>query len=135
MTSVGIDAHTGQVIVGWAHVAQSIIKLVTTEIGSRLERRDLASYMPRLIDRPQNEEYILDFFMSIALALEPRQMKYSIYGEPRFDLIAIGINASTPGALVTSLTGDYLPDGHKDFGSPAVRKTLVIPIPLAQASS
>lgn len=126
MTSVGIDQNTGKVLVGWAHVAQSIVKIVSTELGSRVERRDFGSRLPNLIDQPQNEESLLDFFHSLAEALEPRVVRNSIYGEPRFDLIAVGLDVKTPGVLAVTLAGDYYQDGHR---TTPLRKQLVIEVP------
>jgi len=117
------------VIFGWAHVAQSITKLITTELAARLERRDLVSPIPGLIDAPQNEETILAFYLAIAETLEPRRVRNSIYGEPRFDLTAVNLNAKVPGAVSVSLQGDYYPDGHKTATSRSQPMTLAISVP------
>lgn len=132
MTSVGIDQSTGKVLVGWPHVAQSINKIVTTELGSRIERRDFGSRLSTLIDQPQNEETLLDFFMTIAETLQPRRVRNSIYGEPRFDLIAISVDVKTPGLLLMSLMGDYYPDGHKSVAASPQRQRLVIEVPATE---
>lgn len=132
MTSVGIDQNTGKVLVGWSHVAQSINKIVTTELGSRVERRDFGSRLSTLIDQPQNEESLLDFFMAIAEALQPRRVRNSIYGEPRFDLVAISVDVKTPGLLLMSLMGDYYPDGHKSMPASPQRRQLIIEVPATE---
>lgn len=131
MTSVGIDQHTGKVLVGWPHVVQSIIKIVMTELGSRVERRDVGSRLISLLDKPQNEETMLQFFMAIAEALEPRIVRGSIYGEPRFSLTAISFNLSKPGVVPISLMGNYYPDGHKNTSSTPQPRDLVIEVPAA----
>jgi uncharacterized protein len=128
MTSVGLSRTDGQVLVGWPHVAQSITTIVTTELGERVQRRDFGARVPGLIDRPQNEETILDFFITIAEALEPRFVEGSIYGEPRFILVAVTADMSTPGYISLGLTGDYLPDGHRQTTRGATRQQLRIPI-------
>jgi hypothetical protein len=131
VTSVGIDRKTGALLVGWPHVAQSIVTIVTTELGERVQRRDFGSNVPGLIDRPQNQETLLEFFIAIAEALEPRQVRNSIYGEPRFQVQQILVDAETPGEMVVAMTGIYLPDGHKGRFSGAQRQTLRIPIDTA----
>lgn len=128
MSSVGIDANTGQPLVGWKHVEQSIVKIITTEIGERVQRRDFGSAFPTLLDRPQNEETVLKFYVAIAEALEPRMVRGNIYGEPRFQLQLINIDVTTPGAAQLSLSGDYLPDGHKGKIANATATELRIPI-------
>jgi phage baseplate assembly protein W len=131
MSSVGIDQNTGKVLVGWPHVAQSINKIVMTEIGSRVERRDFGSGFGGLIDKPQNAETTLAFFMAIAEALEPRLVRSSIYGEPRFSLTAIRADLQTPGILQLSLMGDYYPDGHREAFTEAQQRELIIMVPAA----
>ena len=112
MSSVGVNATTGKIMLGWAHVVQSIGKILTTEIGSRVERRDFGSIIPRLIDQPENEENIVNFFLSAAEALEPRFVRGNQYGEPRFVVSNFGFSADIPGDVVLEVTGDYLPNGH-----------------------
>ncbi len=131
MTSVGIDRATGAVLVGWPHVAQSIVNIVTTELGERVQRRDFGSNVPGLIDRPQNQETMLEFFIAVAEALEPRQMANSIYGEPRFQVEQILVDVETPGKMIVAMTGIYLPEGHKGRISGAQRQQLRIPISTA----
>ena len=128
MTSVGIDRNTGAVLVGWPHVAQSIVTIVTTEIGERVQRRDFGSLVPALLDRPQNEETLMAFFMAIAEAIEPRRVRSSIYGEPRFQLMQIMVDVTTPGRVSIGMTGDYLPNGHKGRTDGAQRVDLRVPI-------
>lgn len=113
MSSVGIDAVTGKVLTGWPHVEQSIGKILTTELGSRVERRDFGSLIPRLIDQPQNEENILNFFIAAAEALEARIVRGHQYGEPRFNLTALAFDATVAGHVVLEVKGDYLPNGHR----------------------
>lgn len=134
MTSVGIDQNTGRVLVGWPHVAQSLSKIVMTEIGSRIERRDFGSSLGSLIDRPQNDETTLAFFMALAEAIEPRLVRGSVYGEPRFNLTAIRIDLRTPGVLLVSLKGDYYPEGHLQETLTSQQRELVIEVPAVSLS-
>jgi phage baseplate assembly protein W len=134
VSSVGIDRNTGALLVGWPHVVQSIVTIVTTELGERVQRRDFGSNVPGLIDRPQNQETLLEFFIAIAEAIEPRQMANSVYGEPRFQVEQILVDVDTPGEMVVSMTGVYLPDGHKGRITGAQRQQLRIPIDTANLS-
>ncbi|WP_260925407.1 GPW/gp25 family protein [Novosphingobium sp. 9] len=71
----GIDATSGKAIDGTAHLAQSIGKILTTPLGSRVMLRDFGSMLPRLIDRPGNAANVMLLRAATALALktwEPR---------------------------------------------------------------
>lgn len=129
MTSVGVDQNTGRLLLGWDHVVQSILKIVKTEIGTRIERRDFGSAIGAMIDRPQNPETVLKVFMALAEALEPRRVRDSIYGEPRFGLTAIRIDMAEPAIVRLSLMGDYYPTGHLQQTLNGQRKELVIEVP------
>lgn len=122
---VGVDENTGKLLVGWPHVAQSLSKIVTTAYRERVQRRDLGSPIPGMIDKPQNEEQVLRFFMSVALAVEPRQMAHSIYGEPDFKLLAIGADISVPGEIAVNVVGFFYEEGRQ-IGE---RRTLRVVLP------
>jgi phage baseplate assembly protein W len=71
----GMDAKTGRSISGLAHLYQSIGKIVTTSIASRLKRRPFGSQIPDLIDAPNNGATRVRAYAAIATALmrwEPR---------------------------------------------------------------
>ncbi|MFM0302412.1 GPW/gp25 family protein [Paraburkholderia sediminicola] len=71
----GMDAKTGRAISGLAHLYQSIAKILTTSIGSRVKRRPFGSEIPDLIDAPNNGETRVRLYAAIATALmrwEPR---------------------------------------------------------------
>jgi len=112
MPSVGIDPRTGRVVVGWARTVQSLRKLITTELRSRVQRRDLGSPVPSLIDMPQNSESVMDLYMAIVEAIEPRLVNGHQYGEPCFEITNIGMDLSSPGAPAISVAGYEYPDGH-----------------------
>lgn len=124
MSSLGIDAETGALLSGWDHVKQSLARLVTTEIGTRVERRDYGSDIPPLIDRPQNTETALDYFMAVAEAIYPRRINDTWYGEPRFITRRIYLDMGTPGSVTLAVDGDYYPRGHMGDFSRAERKSI-----------
>lgn len=72
---VGMDRETGRAISGTAHLAQSIGDILTTRIGSRVERRDYGSTVPDYIDMPMTAVHRTRMYGAAALALlrwEPR---------------------------------------------------------------
>lgn len=57
------------------HIQQSIIDIITTRIGSRVMRREYGSLLPELIDRPANDENMMQLMSATVIALsiwEPR---------------------------------------------------------------
>lgn len=78
---LGMDRNTGMRLEGWPHVAQSIGDILTTRVGTRVERRPYGSDVPNLIDKPQNDDTIMNLFSEIAIALdrwEPRVLLKNI---------------------------------------------------------
>lgn len=70
-----MDARTGKRIEAGDHLAQSAADILTTPIGSRIERRDYGSLIPELIDQPLNGITKLRLYGAAATALlrwEPR---------------------------------------------------------------
>lgn len=72
---IGTSAETGKIISGMEHLRQSISRLLTTPVGSRVMRRDYGSYVFELIDQPGNKANKLKVYSAIVDALlrwEPR---------------------------------------------------------------
>ncbi len=70
-----MNRHTGEPISEEAHIAQSIVDILTTRIGTRVMRRDYGSLVPELIDQPANEANRLRLYAASAVAImqwEPR---------------------------------------------------------------
>lgn len=76
----GMDRHTGRRLSGWPHIKQSIIDLLTTRVGTRVERRPYGSDAVALIDRPSSPETVLDRFVAIAEALDRWEPRVELTG-------------------------------------------------------
>jgi phage baseplate assembly protein W len=85
----GMNAVTGKALEGLEHLAQSIACILTTMIGTRVERRDFGSLLPALIDQPFNGATRTRLYGATATAL--------IRWEPRIRLSSVSI---TPGTQV-----------------------------------
>ncbi|MCP1116942.1 phage baseplate assembly protein W [Robbsia andropogonis] len=71
----GMDANTGLAIEGHAHLLQSIERILTTPIGTRVQRRSFGAAMSDLVDAPNNGAIRLRLYAAVASALirwEPR---------------------------------------------------------------
>lgn len=106
MTSyMGMDAATGRRLSGRAHLCQSVSKLLTTWIGSRLRRRRVGCIVPGLIDAPANRATVLQLYAGIATALmawEPRLRLRSVIAKT---------DPTRPGWLSIEIQGEAVIDG------------------------
>lgn len=91
----------GRRVTGIAHLKQSVADILTTPLGTRLERRTYGSLLPGLIDQPDNAKTRLRCYAAIASAL----MKW----EPRLRVTRVGITSGgKPGQATVVLEGEYL---------------------------
>lgn len=86
----GMDATTGRAIKGTAHLAQSIGDILSTRVGSRVERREYGSNVPDYIDGPITNVQRTRAYGAAAAAL--------LRWEPRIKLARIQLLADTTGA-------------------------------------
>lgn len=103
----GMSSTTGRTLDGIDHLRQSISDILTTPIGTRLERRTYGSLVPDLIDHPDNATTRVRMYAAVASAL----MKW----EPRLHLSRVQL-ASGPaaGRATLDLSGEYLaPTGSR----------------------
>ncbi|TRD18394.1 GPW/gp25 family protein [Palleronia caenipelagi] len=92
----GMNRHTGLGLGGDAHLAQSILDILTTPKGTLVMLRDYGSELPDIIDQPLNGETMVDAYMATAEALA--------LWEPRIDLARIELVDARPGRAVFELT-------------------------------
>jgi phage baseplate assembly protein W len=108
-----MDAATGRRLDDVDHIRQSIRKIITTPLGSRVMRRDFGSILPELVDAPLNDVTRMLAMAAIVTAL--------IKWEPRIRPVRVGLLAE--GARLTvSLTAAVRADLS------AGTQTLTIPL-------
>lgn len=98
LNMTGMDLATGRELSGIEHLAQSVADILTTPIGSRIQRREYGSMLFDLIDQPLNGSTRLLLFAATALAIAR--------WEPRIRLRRVGITGGADGAVALSLEGD-----------------------------
>ena len=81
-----MDAATGRPLAGTAHLAQSIGRILTTPIGSRVGLRSFGSALFDLLDGPLTPVTRLRLFAAVAIALAT--------WEPRLRLTRVGFDAT-----------------------------------------
>lgn len=95
---IGMSKTTGKAIDGNAHLAQSIADILSTPLGTRIQRRDYGSLLFDLIDQPLNGATRALVHAATALALsrwEPRLQlrKVNMGGDPAYGHLTIDIEA------------------------------------------
>lgn len=98
-TYVGMNAKTGRRIEEAEHLAQSVADILSTPVGSRIQRREYGSLLPELIDAPTNPATIVQLYAAAATAI----MRW----EPRLRLTRVSTDSITqPGRLALSIEGN-----------------------------
>lgn len=96
---IGMDKTTGKALSGDAHLAQSIVDILTTPLGSRVMRRDYGSLLFELIDKPINPAIRMLIHAATAIALrrwEPRLRlsRVQLQGEPAAGRLTLRIEGT-----------------------------------------
>lgn len=100
-----MDRTTGRRIEGMDHLRQSITDILTTPLGTRLQRRDYGSLLPSLIDAPYNAGTRLRCYAAIASAV----MRW----EPRLRVTRVAMEpGERPGQAIVTLEGEHRPSGR-----------------------
>ena len=99
MTYIGMDANTGLRISGRQHLNQSVTKILTTSIGTRIRRRPFGALAADLIDTPHGAA-VLQLYAAAATAL--------MLWEPRLRVrsLSASVSANRPGAVVLNIIGE-----------------------------
>jgi uncharacterized protein len=103
---IGMDRNTGTALADNAHLAQSITDILSTPIGTRVQRRDYGSMVPEFIGRAGNPVNRALVFAATALAIkrwEPRIRLTSVnfskgFAEGRPEIIISGERTDLPPA-------------------------------------
>lgn len=104
-SSTGTSALAGVSLSDWGHVQQSIKKILTTRIGSRVMLREFGSNVPDFIDAKMTRRNILSLYSAVAVAVAK--------WEPRYNLQKAAVTDANPsGSLSIILVGTYYPNGH-----------------------
>lgn len=95
---VDVDRETGEYISGWTRIRQSIITILTTRVFTRIMRLWWGSDFQSMIDKPINEETVMNGIMAIVRAIN----KY----EPEFQIVSVEIpSADATGTMTIIVNG------------------------------
>ncbi|MET3234208.1 UNVERIFIED_ORG: phage baseplate assembly protein W [Burkholderia sp. 1263] len=100
---VGMDRHTGRPITGLAHLKQSIGDILSTRKGTRRERPEYGSDIPRMVDLPVTRGWISAVQAEAARAIGR--------WEPRLTLSRVSVVSVIDGKVTLRIQGVYEGDG------------------------
>jgi len=117
---IGMDATTGRPLGDLAHLRQSIARILSTPIGSRIARRDFGSLLPELIDQAMNPLGRMRLLAATAQAL--------LRWEPRLRITGVTLEAvdAAAGAYALAIEGIRL-DVPAPAGATAITR-LTLPL-------
>jgi hypothetical protein len=119
----GMDAATGKPLAGDEHLRQSLARILSTPIGTRIARREFGSLLPELVDQPMNAVGRMRLFAATALAV--------LRWEPRLKLTAIALDgAAEAGSYRLTIDGV-----RTDVAAAIARTRLVLPLTLSGATA
>lgn len=61
-----------------SHIVQSIQDILMTPLGSRVMRREYGSLLPRLVDKPSNDEMIMQLMAATVIAIAKWETRISL---------------------------------------------------------
>ncbi|HBR1366661.1 TPA: GPW/gp25 family protein [Klebsiella pneumoniae] len=99
-TYTGLSPDTAGAVSDHDQLWGSVRKILTTPIGSRVMRRDFGSYVPELIDGPENAVTRLQLMSVAAMALAR--------WEPRINLTTVNVVYTREGAVTAELSGTII---------------------------
>lgn len=108
-----MDCTTGRRLDEVAHIRQSVRKILTTPVGSRIKRREFGSLIPDLIDHPASPANRLRLMSATIMAIirwEPRISVRSVHivagadGSTAIDMVATRRRGPRAGTDISILT-------------------------------
>lgn len=112
--STGMDRSTGRILTDFAHTAQSVGDIFSTDFGERVLRRFYGSDIPRLLGENMVPETFLRFFSAFGTAM---------LQEPRLLLLRVQpLSVSRDGKAGFRLVFEYRPRGHLGDFTPAGKR-------------
>ncbi|MEL8055041.1 MAG: GPW/gp25 family protein [Pseudomonadota bacterium] len=95
----GMDPLTGRAVFDLDHVRQSVRDILSTPVGTRVQRRTFGSTLYKLLDAPMTEGLLAEVRAAVAGALTR--------WEPRLRLVKVRAYEATPGRLDVDLEAVY----------------------------
>jgi phage baseplate assembly protein W len=102
---VGIDKRTGRLLVGWAHCAQSVGVIISTQLGERVMLREFGADLISHIGRNVVPATVIAVYRDAVTAIHQWEPEYRVR---RCQLVQL----DRIGGLGLATFGDYYPEGR-----------------------
>lgn len=104
----GVNAETGKPLEGYAHVEQSLAKIITTPQGQRVMREWFGNPGLRLLGENATEKTILQWFTIVYMLVELFEPRYRIRRFVVEDITRLGFTDFR-------MEGEFRPYAHLDW--------------------
>lgn len=95
---IGMHRQIGRAVTDeLAHIRQSIVVILTTLVGTRVQRRDFGSVLPLLVDQPLTDATLLRAYSATIIAVRTWEPRI------RIERITRGVDAHHPGRAALAL--------------------------------
>jgi hypothetical protein len=94
-----MNQHTGEMISGDADIAQSVARILSTRIGSRVMRRSFGSRLPELQDTPLTPRNAILWIAATAGALRRWEDRIKV------ERVSVAMNQGAAGRLELTIAG------------------------------
>jgi phage baseplate assembly protein W len=125
---VGMNAHTGKIMIGWDHVIQSIAKIFVTRYHERVLRRSVGCLIPHLLGDNATPYTITRFYGAIITAIDLWEPNYRIQRVriyTRYDnTLLTSAEELRRGILTQRMEGVYRPRAHVGDNTPERRRSI-----------
>jgi phage baseplate assembly protein W len=134
---VGMNAHTGAIMVGWPHVEQSIGKIFATRFHERVLRRWVGSFIPHILGELATLNVLTRFYWAISTAIDLWEPCYRVLRirvmrrrnlqfRPDEREILTSAEEMRTGQLTTVKEGIFMPRGHLGDFTPEQRRAIAL---------
>lgn len=124
---VGMDASTGELLVGWDYVQQDISRALTTAYFERVMRPYVGSNARRLLGELANVRTAMRFRWAVIIALTTINPRTGNPIIPNFEPIRVDqVDLDRTGDTGWIIDGFYIPRGHLGDKTRASRRTLTL---------
>lgn len=105
IAALGMNPDTGLTLTGLDHIRMSLRKILTTPVGSCVERREFGSMLPDMVDQPLNDVGILQAVAASAQAITKWETRIAL------KTLQLNQDATSPTTLTIEMEATVVDSG------------------------